>query len=36
LYVVFEIQRPGRADKGMQFGELNRDDLSLKPSFEFW
>lgn len=36
LYIAFEIRRPGRADKGMQFGELNRDDLSLKPAFEFW
>lgn len=36
LYTVFEIQRPGHTDKGMQFGELNRDDLSLKPAFEFW
>ena len=36
LYVLFEIQRPDHAGKGMQFGELNRDDLSLKPGFEFW
>jgi hypothetical protein len=35
-YAIFEIERPGRQDKGMQFGELNRDDLSLKPYFEFW
>jgi len=35
-YAVFEIERPGHEDKGMQFGRLNRDDLSLKPYFEFW
>lgn len=36
LFLVYDINRPGREDKGMQVGELNPADLTLKPFFEFW
>ncbi|MBZ5525332.1 MAG: hypothetical protein LAP21_24155 [Acidobacteriia bacterium] len=35
-FMVYDIDRPGREGSGMQFGELNPTDLSLKPFFDFW
>jgi hypothetical protein len=35
-YALSNIVRADRKDHGVQFGEMNPADLSLKPLFEFW